>query len=170
MLQIYKISSVLAFIAPLIALNSFSTPVSAQAAYGSYIGVGATYGLTSDSNNQGNDLGAVVSFRYKFLELPISFRTQALIADSVAIVPTISYDIPLNWQTDAYIGFGAAFSTGDSPSPVGDHTSFAIQPGVDFMLPNTQMALFTNAIIAFDAYRNGGGAAISVQGGLGLKF
>jgi hypothetical protein len=170
MLKIDKISSLFVLISSLIAFDSFSTPVSAQAAYGSYIGVGATYGLTSDRNNEGNDLGAVVSFRYKFLELPISFRTQALIADSVAIVPSISYDIPLNWQTDAYIGFGAAFPTGNSPSPVGDRTSFALQPGVDFMLPNTQMTVFTNAIIAFDAYHNGGGAAISIQGGLGLKF
>jgi hypothetical protein len=166
----FKIFSLLALIAPVLAVNFVSNPVSAQAAYGSYIGVGATYGLTSDRNDRGNDLGGIVAFRYKFLELPISFRTQALITDSVAIVPTISYDVPLNWQTDAYIGFGASFASGNSPSPVGDRTSFAIQPGIDFMLPNTQMALFTNAIIAFDAYRNGGGAAVSVQGGLGLKF
>jgi hypothetical protein len=38
------------------------------------------------------------------------------------------------------------------------------------MVPNSNTVLFGNAIIAFDAYRNGGGTALSVQGGVGLRF
>ncbi len=167
----FKLPSVLTIIAPLaVAINTISTPVFAQAAYGSYIGIGPTYGLSSNNSGQGDGFGGVVAVRYKLLELPISLRTQALISDGVAVVPTVSYDLPLSWQTDAYIGVGAAFAAGDTPSPVGDRTSFAIQPGVDFMLPHSQLAIFTNAIIAFDAYRDGGGTAVSVQGGLGMKF
>jgi hypothetical protein len=30
--------------------------------------------------------------------------------------------------------------------------------------------IFGNAIIAFDAYRNTGGTALSLQGGVGLRF
>jgi hypothetical protein len=166
----FKLPSFLAIIAPILAINTISSPASAQAAYGSYIGVGATLGVSADHQDRGDDFGGVVALRYKLLEVPISFRTQALISNGVAVVPTISYDIPLSWQTDAYIGIGAAFAAGDTPSPVGDQTSLAIQPGVDFMLPNSQLALFTNAIISFDAYRNGNGTAVSVQGGLGMKF
>jgi hypothetical protein len=158
-----------------IALTSFATavslafstaaPASAQAAYGSYIGAGPTIGFT-----EGPQIGGVLAVRYKLLELPVSIRTQALIGSGTAIVPTISYDVPINWQTDAYLGAGVAFASGDSPSPVGDKTSFAIQPGVDYMVPNSNTVFFGNAIIAFDAYRNKGGTAFSVQGGVGLRF
>lgn len=152
--------------------TSTSAPASAQAAYGSYVGVGATLGIAEDNLGEGRQLGGVIAVRYKLLETPVSIRAQALIGDSVAIVPTVSYDIPLNWQTDAYIGAGLALADneGGSPSAVGDKTSFAVQPGVDFMVPNSNTVIFGNAIIAFDAYRNGGGAAISVQGGVGLRF
>ena len=148
-----------------------AAPASAQAAYGSYIGVGGTVGLNS-GNNSGTKAGGVVAVRYRFLEVPLSIRAQALISDRTAIVPTVSYDLPLNWQTDAYIGAGVALQTGSgtTPSPIGDKTSFVIQPGIDYSFPNGNLVLFGNAIIAFDAYRNGGGTATSVQGGLGVRF
>jgi hypothetical protein len=144
--------------------------VSAQAAYGSYVGAGVTVGTSNGPQDNGRQIGGVIAARYKLLELPISLRAQALIGSGVAVVPTISYDIPLNWQTDAYLGVGAAFAAGDSPSPVGDKTSLALQPGIDYVVANSNTVLFGNAIIAFDAYRNGGGTAISVQGGVGVRF
>lgn len=162
-----------------VALGSFATvaglgaiaqPASAQAAYGSYVGAGVTVGFADGPQDNGRQIGGVLAVRYKLLELPISFRTQALIGSGTAVVPTISYDVPLNWQTDAYLGVGAAFASGDSPSPVGDKTSLALQPGVDYVVPNSSTVLFGNAIIAFDAYRNGGGTAVSVQGGVGVRF
>lgn len=143
---------------------------SAQAAYGSYIGVGVTYGASEDDNDQGEQLGGVIAVRYKFLETPISLRVQSLIGAGTAIVPTVSYDFALNWQTDAYLGAGLSFATGESPSPVGDKTSFAIQPGVDYVIPNSNAVLFGNAIVALDAYREGGNTAFSFQGGVGLQF
>lgn len=153
-----------------IVMVGTQTAAQAQAAYGSYIGVGASVGLSSDDNDQGQDLGAVITTRYKLLEAPLSIRTQAFIGDGTAVVPTISYDIPLSWQTDAYIGAGVSFASGEQPSAVGDQTSFVIQPGVDYVIPNGNTVLYGNAVVAFDAYEQGGGAAIAVQGGLGLRF
>ncbi|HIK06986.1 MAG TPA: hypothetical protein IGS40_20225 [Trichormus sp. M33_DOE_039] len=146
-----------------LAINT--QPAQAQVAYGSYVGVGPTVGLTD-----GVQVGGVLAFRYKLLEAPISFRAQALVGQNTAVVPTVSYDVPLNWQTDAYLGAGLVLAGGDSASPVGDKISFALQPGVDYVVPNSNTVFFGNAIIAFDAYRNGGGAAVSVQGGVGLRF
>lgn len=141
---------------------------SAQAAYGSYIGVGASLGLTEDGNDE-REFAGVAAVRYKFLKAPISARAQVFIGDGVAIVPTVSYDIPLSWQADAYIGAGVSIVTGNDNTPVGDDTSFAIQPGIDYALPNSDLVVFGNAIISFDGYENGGAAA-SVQGGVGLRF
>lgn len=146
---------------------SVQTPASAQAAYGSYVGIGPSFGLTRGENSD-RQVSGVVAARYKFLTAPISARTQALIGSNVAIVPTISYDIPINWQTDAYIGAGVAIPIGGD-TPVGNKTSFAIQPGIDYSLPNSNVVVFGNAIISFDAYKRGGAAA-SLQGGVGLRF
>ena len=150
-----------------------SESASAQAAYGSYIGAGISGGLTEGEEllNEDRKISAVVAARYKFLRAPISIRTQALIGDSVALVPTISYDLPLTWRADAYVGIGASIPlSGDRTTPVGNQTAFAIQPGIDYVLPNSNLVVFGNAIIAFDAYREGGGPAASLQGGVGLRF
>jgi hypothetical protein len=142
----------------------------AQAAYGSYIGIGPSVGLTSGGQGEPSRTSGVLAVRYKFLEAPISLRAQAIIGDNTAIVPVVSYDIPINWRTDAYIGAGASIVNGRTTTPVGNETSFVLQPGIDYVLPNSDLVLFGNAIIAFDAYRNGGGTAVSVQAGVGLKF
>ncbi|MBD2294538.1 hypothetical protein H6G06_13890 [Anabaena sphaerica FACHB-251] len=142
-----------------------SQPAQAQVAYGSYVGIGPTVGLSD-----GTQLGGVLAFRYKLLETPVSFRAQALIGQGTAVVPTVSYDVPLNWQTDVYLGAGMVLTSGDTASPVGNKISFALQPGIDYVVPNSNTVIFGNAIIAFDAYRNGGGTALSLQGGVGLRF
>lgn len=150
-------------------------PAAAQAAYGSYVGIGGSFGLTSGDSAFGEDSssGAVIAARYKLLRAPVSIRAQALISDRTAIVPTVSYDIPLNWQTDVYIGAGASLmldgDQGDT-SPVGNQSSFVLQPGIDHTLPNSNLVLFGNAIFAFDGYQAGGNAAVSIQGGVGLRF
>lgn len=151
------------------------SPAAAQAAYGSYVGIGGSFGLTegSDTAGEGSNSGGVVAVRYRLLEVPISLRAQALISERTAIVPTVSYDIPLNWNTDAYIGAGASIVTGgdaEDTSPIGNQTSFVVQPGIDYSLPDSNLVIFGNAIFAFDAYDEGGGAGISVQGGVGLRF
>ncbi|MEA5553707.1 hypothetical protein VB713_22465 [Anabaena cylindrica UHCC 0172] len=148
-----------------LSLSINTQSVKAQVAYGSYVGIGPTIGLSD-----GTQLGGVLAFRYKLLETPVSFRAQALIGQGTAIVPTVSYDIPLNWQTDAYLGAGMVLTSGNEASPVGNKISFALQPGIDYVVPNSNTVIFGNAIIAFDAYRNGGGTALSLQGGVGLRF
>ncbi|NES84169.1 MAG: hypothetical protein F6K10_23715 [Moorea sp. SIO2B7] len=153
------------------SLTIATKPVSAQAAYGSYVGVGPTFGVTTNDSDQGEQIGGFVAVRYKFLERPFSFRTQALIGAGTAVVPTFSYDLPLNWQTDLYLGAGVSFASGKGiPSPLGDQTAFALQPGIDYMIPNSNLAVFGNAVIAFDAYRDGAGTAVSIQTGVGLRF
>ena len=142
------------------------SPVVAQAAYGSYIGIGPSVAITSGDG--GSRVAGVIAGRYKLLRAPISLRAQAFVGNGVAIVPTISYDYPINWQTDVYLGAGASIPLGGD-TVVGNRTSFAIQPGIDYALPNSNLVVFGNAVIAFDGYRNGGAAA-TVQGGVGFRF
>jgi hypothetical protein len=148
-------------------------PANAQAAYGSYVGIGASLGITEEAETgRGSGLDMVLTGRYRFLRMPISIRATAFLFDNFTIVPTVSYDYPLTWNTDIYLGAGISFPIGsdDRPSPVGNQTAFVLQPGIDYMFPNSRFGLFGNAIIAFGGYREGGNTAVSVQGGLGYQF
>lgn len=147
-----------------------SSGAQAQAAYGSYIGIGPSVSFTQDSNGNGSDLSGVLAVRYKMLKMPISLRTQIFVGSGTAIVPTVSYDVPINWQGDVYLGAGMSIPTGNSVTALGDQTTFVIQPGIDYALPKSQTVIFSNAVIAFDAYRNGGGSAFTIQGGVGQRF
>ena len=158
----YLLSVILA--GSLLSFTQFVQSAKAQVAYGSYVGVGPSVGLSD-----GVQVGGVLAFRYKLLRVPVSLRAQALVGQSTAVVPTASYDFPINWQTDAYLGAGVVLAGGSTPSPVGNKISFALQPGVDYMIPNSNTVIFGNAIIAFDAFRDGG-TAFAVQGGVGLRF
>jgi len=146
-------------------------PVTAQPAYGSYVGVGPGFGLTDGGPGETTGVSAVVAVRYKFLELPISLRSQIfLFSGSTAVVPTVSYDIPLNWQTDVYLGAGASLTGGDSPSPVGNRSAFALQGGVDYAVPNSNFVIYGNAVYALNAFKNSDASAFALQGGMGIRF
>ncbi len=151
--------------------GALAKPAAAQPAYGSYIGVGGALGVEGQDGGQ-LDLAGVVSARYDVLKAPISFRAQAFIdRDSLALVPTVSYDFPVSWQLEPYVGAGISLAT--DGSVVGDKSSFVIQPGVDFMIPNTKLVVFGNAVFAFDAYDGGkkdGDTAVSIQTGVGWRF
>ncbi len=158
-----------ALVASQLLITALNTPsASAQAAYGSYVGVGPAVGFGQNSHGDGSGVSGVVAARYKLLELPVSVRAQAYVGNGFAVVPTVSYDLPLNWQTDVYLGAGVALAGGNTP--VGDKVSLALQPGIDYIVPKSNTVFFGNAVIAFDAYRNGGGTAFAVQGGVGLRF
>jgi hypothetical protein len=174
MLGSVALSVGLSLVAIPIGIASRIAPAQGQAAYGSYVGIGGSFGLTEGDDAFGEDSssGAVIAARYKLLRVPLSIRAQVLLSDRSALVPTVSYDIPLNWQTDLYLGAGASIMLGggDDTSPIGNQSSFVLQPGIDHALPNSNLVLFGNAIFAFDGYDEGNNAAISVQGGVGLRF
>ncbi len=141
---------------------ALQTPAQAQAAYGSYVGIGGGIGFGENASP-----ALVINGRYKILELPVSIRGTAFIGDGSAFVPTVSYDYPLNFNTELYVGAGASFAS--DGSPVGDNTAFVIQPGVDYTMSNSNLVIFGNAIFAIGG-ESGGGTATSVQGGVGYQF
>jgi len=157
----------------LLGWGAIAPAAHAQAAYGSYIGIGGSIGLTEGSENEGSSGGGVIAVRYRLLEVPVSIRTQVLISEQTAIVPTVSYDFPITWDLDGYLGAGVAFPLGGgdtSTSPIGNQTSFVLQPGLDYALPDSDLVIFSNAIIAFDAYEESSDTAAAIQAGVGLQF
>lgn len=135
--------------------GSIQASANAQAAYGSYIGIGPAFG--------NGEFAFGVSGRYNILEAPVSIRGTAFIGEGSAFVPTISYDFPLSFNTEVYVGAGVAFA--GKGSVMGDGTSFVLQPGVDYTLTNSNLVIYGNAIVPI-----GGGTSTAVQGGVGIQF
>lgn len=133
---------------------SMQAPVKAQAAYGSYIGIGPAFG--------DGEIGVAINGRYNILEVPISIRGAAFLGEGSAFVPTVSYDYPLNFNTDIYVGAGVAFAS--EGSVMGDGTSFVLQPGVDYTTDGP-LVWYGNAIIPI-----GGDTTTAIQGGVGIQF
>lgn len=130
-------------------------PAKAQAAYGSYIGIGPAFG--------DGEIAVAINGRYNILELPVSIRGAAFLGDGSAFVPTISYDYPLNFSTELYVGAGVAFA--DDGSVMGDGTSFVLQPGIDYTVNSSNLVWYGNAIIPI-----GGDTNTAIQGGVGIQF
>lgn len=131
------------------------SPARAQAAYGSYIGIGPAFG--------DGEIAVAINGRYNILELPVSIRGAAFLGDGSAFVPTISYDYPLNFNTEIYLGAGVAFAS--EGSVMGDGTSFVLQPGVDYTMDRSNLVIYGNAIVPI-----GGDTNTAVQGGVGIQF
>lgn len=131
------------------------TVAKAQAAYGSYVGIGGAFG--------DGEVGVSINGRYNILELPISIRGAAFLGDGSAFVPTVSYDYPINFNLDVYLGAGVTFAS--EGSVMGDGTSFVLQPGADYTFTDNRLVVFGNAIIPV-----GGDTNTAVQGGVGIQF
>lgn len=138
----------------MIALTQAS-PANAQAAYGSYIGIGPAFG--------DGEIGVAINGRYNILELPVSIRGAAFLGEGSAFVPTISYDYPLNFNTEIYVGAGVAFA--GEGSVMGDGTSFVLQPGIDYTVGDSSLVWYGNAIVPI-----GGDTNTAIQGGVGVQF
>ncbi|MBE9060748.1 hypothetical protein [cf. Phormidesmis sp. LEGE 11477] len=136
---------------------ALSTPTvaKAQAAYGSYIGIGGAFG--------DGEIGVSVNGRYNILELPISVRGAAFLGEGSAFAPTVSYDYPVNFNLDVYLGAGVTFAS--EGSVMGEGTSFVLQPGADYAFTNNRLVVFGNAIIPI-----GGDTNTAIQGGVGVQF
>ncbi|MEM8503263.1 MAG: hypothetical protein AAF716_08940 [Cyanobacteria bacterium P01_D01_bin.1] len=138
-----------------LAIVSAQAPAQAQAAYGSYIGIGGAFG--------DGEIGFAVNGRYNILELPISIRGAAFLGEGSAFAPTVSYDYPINFNLEAYLGAGVAFAS--EGSVMGDGTSFVLQPGVDYSFSRNRLVLYGNALIPI-----GGDTNTAIQGGVGVQF
>ncbi|WP_019501505.1 outer membrane beta-barrel protein [Pseudanabaena sp. PCC 6802] len=157
-----------AFVLTIAALVSLPAKADEARIPSSYLGAGVSLGgINSDTSSR---LGGNITGRYKFEEVPVSFRTSVLLGNGgTSIVPTFSYDVPLGNRTNVYLGAGASVvPSNNSNSLTGDRNAFALQPGIEVSL-NKNVLLYSNAVVAINGY-NDGRTATSVQGGVGFQF
>lgn len=137
---------------------------------GSYVGAGVSAGVTS-GDDQDAQVGGTIQGRLQVPNAPISARGAVLFTDDTsAIVPTLTYDLPISNRANIYAGAGYSFveSNGEA-TPLGNQDSFVLTAGAETEVVN-RVVLFGDAKVGFDAYENSSNPAVALQLGAGFRF
>jgi hypothetical protein len=137
-----------------------------------YIGVGISAGTThSIRKNDDAVVGGNVQGRFAVPKTPVSVRGAVLFGgDSVAIAPTVTYDLPIAKNTNLYAGAGYSFITSEGyKTQLGDRDAAVVTAGVESKV-SRNVIVYGDAKWAIDAYENSNGDALSLQTGVGLRF
>ncbi len=137
---------------------------------GSYLGGGASVGV-GDPNDNNALFGGNIQGRLDSARLPVSLRGAALInGDNAALMPLITYDIGVAPNTNLYVGGGYSFTVNDDePSPLGNQDAPVITAGIETAVQRN-LALYGDAKIGIDAYRDSNNTAASFQVGAAYRF
>lgn len=156
----------------LIAKPSFAQSTNQNGTDGSYVGAGLSAGVTNGGqDNTGATLGGNIQGRYAIENVPVSLRGAILFTDeNVALIPTISYDLPIGDQVNAYLGLGYSFVENNAnATPLGNQNSLVLTLGSEALVSQNIM-VYGDAKWGIDAYENSPASAVSLQAGLGYKF
>jgi hypothetical protein len=137
---------------------------------GSYIGAGIAAGVTADESGE-SSFGGNIQGRGDIPLAPVSVRGAALIGeDGAALMPLVTYDVPVAPRTNLYLGGGYSFVTDEgSATPLGDQNAPVITAGAETAVTRN-IVVYGDAKVGIDAYENSNDAAVSLQLGAAFRF
>ncbi|NJO74518.1 MAG: porin family protein [Leptolyngbyaceae cyanobacterium RM1_406_9] len=151
-----------------------ANPASAQPAGmdGTYVGGGISAGvLDGGSDEDGATFGGNIQGRFAIPNAPVSLRGAVLFSDDTsAIMPLISYDVPITNNANVYAGAGYSFVEQDGQAtPLGNQDSVVLTTGVEAEVVRN-VVLYGDAKLGLDAYQDSSNPALSFQLGAGYRF
>ncbi len=158
------------------AIVSFSvSSASADSAKGmhkGYVGGGLSGSVTNGgTGSDGLNFGGNVQGRVVVPNTPVSVRGTVLFnGNNSAIVPTVTYDIPVAKGTNVYAGVGGAFVQNQGVnSPIGTRDSVVLNAGVESQVAKG-IVVYTDAKLGINAYQGSPASAVGLSGGVGIQF
>lgn len=138
-----------------------------------YLGGGISAGVTNGGSPRYDDdaqFGGNVQGRFAIPNTPVSARGALLFGSDIAIIPSISYDIPVNNNTNVYLGAGYSFVGDEGKStPLGNKNAVVLSTGVESQI-NRNVVLYGDAKLGIDAYKDTSVPAASIQAGAAYRF
>src|SRR5579883_2273619 len=122
-------------------------------------------------NNDAATFGGNVQGRYAIANQPLSIRGAVLFGgDSVAIVPTITYDAAIAKNTNLYFGGGYSFLSDEGQaSQLGNKNAPVLTLGAESQVAKNTV-VYSDAKFGIDAYEGSDADALSLQAGVGYSF
>jgi hypothetical protein len=152
--------------------NASSAVAQPIALRSSYVGAGLSAGITNGGrSNDAANLGGNVQGRFAVPDAPVSVRGAVLFnGKNSVIIPSLSYDFPINQTTNLYAGAGYGFVQNDGkPSPLGNRNAAVLSAGIESEVFKGVM-VYSDAKYGINAYRDNKVGAVSLQAGVGLRF
>jgi hypothetical protein len=139
-----------------------------------YIGGGPSFGLTNGGSTTGGDaatFGGNIQGRLTTPVSGVSARGAVLFSDETsAIMPMVSYDVPIAKNTNAYVAGGYSFVESDGkPTPMGNQNAPVVSVGVESQVGNN-IVLYGDTKLGINAYQNSPASAVNVNVGAGFMF
>lgn len=140
-----------------------------------YIGAGVSAGVTNGgTTNPGGDaatFGGNIQGRLTTEKAPVSVRGAVLFSDDTsAIMPIVTYDVPVAKNTNVYVGGGYSFVEKQGQhTPLGNKNAPVVTVGAETQL-GQNLVVYGDTKWGINAYKNSPADAVSVQAGAGFKF
>lgn len=139
---------------------------------GSYVGAGASAGVTNGGrDNDAAVFGGNIQGRFAVPGAPVSVRGAVLFTgNNSAVIPTLTYDLPINNKTNLYGGAGYSFvQNHDRSSQIGNKDSAVLTAGVESQVAKG-VVVYSDAKYGINAYQGSGAGSLSLQAGVGVQF
>lgn len=138
----------------------------------SYIGAGVSAGVTNGGQNgDAATIGGNIQGRFAIPNAPVSVRGAVLFGgESAAIMPLVTYDLPVSSNANLYAGAGYSFADKEGkPSPLGNKNAPVLTAGAEAGV-GRNVVVYGDAKWGIDAYKNSSADAVSFQAGVGYRF
>ena len=138
----------------------------------SYLGAGISTGVTNGGKTgDAATFGGNIQGRLAIPNTPISARGAILFSDETsAIMPIISYDVPVTNKANVYVGAGYSFvEANGKPTPLGNKDSVVLTTGLETEVTKNIM-FYTDGKLGIKAYENSPASAVSFQAGAAYRF
>lgn len=162
----------LSVVATLIGYASVANAQTEKGTDATYVGAGIAAGVTNGGQNgDAANFGGNIQGRYQIEDTPVSVRGAILFGEETsAIIPMVSYDLPVAPNTNVYVGAGYSFvETEGQPSPLGNDNSVAVTVGAETQIGD-KVIVYGDGKWGIDAYQNSPADAVSLQAGVGYRF
>lgn len=167
-----KISALSALVvAPVLLLSgeAFAQPTGTNA---SYLGGGISAGVTNGGKTgDAATFGGNIQGRVAIPNTPLSARGAILFSDETsAIMPMVSYDVPVRNNANVYLGAGYSFvEENGKPTPLGNKDAVVLTTGVEAEVARN-IIVYSDAKLGIDAYEDSPASAVSFQAGAAYRF
>jgi hypothetical protein len=140
-----------------------------------YIGAGVSAGVTNGGTTKpGGDaatFGGNIQGRLTTQKAPVSVRGAVLFSDDTsAIMPIVTYDVPVAKNTNVYVGGGYSFVEKQGQhTPLGNKNAPVVTVGAESQL-GQNLVIYGDTKLGIKAYQNSPASAVSFQAGAGVRF
>ncbi|MEC4802896.1 MAG: hypothetical protein SAJ12_22820 [Jaaginema sp. PMC 1079.18] len=151
--------------------NPYQVEVDKPGMNSSYVGAGVAAGITNGGQNgDAANLGGNLQGRFAIPNAPVSIRGAVLYSgETSAIMPMVSYDVPITNRANVYVGGGYSFvEDNGEPTPMGNEDAPIVVVGGEAEFGD--FVVYGDGKWGINAYQNSPADSLTMQAGVGYRF